>query len=445
MSGALNIFGTLQLSRRARHKGICVPCSTWPGLGDLLVVMSEVLAIRVIGCRITNPPTRPASRLRNSPILLHTRTVALILPDDGASLSFVASETSLCNELEIAAQFTASAETPLMVSSAKFCGVLAELRASMPSSPPLIGDTRQWRNRVATVEEPTTAQVGMGLQDLDEWAASFLYSSKADAVLTPSHFVTCANWAALDAVLVASSTISVPELVTLIATDAAMLGSRYVSRFLTALHSTPRRRFAFIFAAKKTPLQNRDRLGGLRDLLGEFPGSWIVGVDALVASDALAHGAGLVAVGTSSGHRWPRRPGDKSGPPPARNFLPGLFLRELLEFRSSDFYADWYADSPSPWCKVCERRLDMFDPIDTDKRQIIEHNMHTIHRFSADLLCVDAADRPAWLREVRLAALDAHGDLTSQETPVQADKTLRYLCEMDDPYLRTTTPSGSWI
>ena len=387
--------------------------------------------------------TRPAWRVPETLTLLHTCTVSFVMSSDGSTLAFVASEASLCNELEIANRFTAATETPLMISSPQFCSVLAALRRSSASSSPLIADTRQWRNKVATVREPTSAQVGLGLQDLDEWAASFLQSSRADVVLTPSHFVTCADWPTLDAVLEVSSTTSTPELVTLIPTDAAMLGSRNLSRFLGALHSSPRRLFAFIFAARETPLQNRDRLGGLRELLGEFPGSWIMGLDALVASDALAHGAGLAAVGTSSGHRWPQRPGD-SGGPPARNYIPGLFLRDLLEYRSPDFYADWYADSPSPWCKLCERRLDVFEPSDADKRQIIEHNMHAVHRLGAELLCVDPANRSAWLREVRLAALGAHGNLTSEETSVRADKTLRYLCEMDDPYLRTTTPSGSW-
>jgi len=366
------------------------------------------------------------------------------LPDDKeAVLAFVASASSLCNELEIAARFAAATAAPMLVSSPEACGGVTTLRADGHSSP-LIGDTRQWRHMVATVEVPTEIQAGLPLYDLDGWASSFLQSSNADAVFTPSYFVSRGDWNALDAVLEATSAISTPGLVTLVPTDAAMLSSHHLSDFLEALRRSPQRRFAFIFADKKTPLQKWDRLNGLRVLLCEFPGSWVIGVDALVATDALAHGAGFAAVGTSSGHRWPRRPGDSGGGPLARNFLPGLFLRDLLEFRSPDFYSDWYADSPSPSCTVCERRLDAFEPNDADKQRIIEHNLHAIHCLAADLLGIPAADRPAWLGNARLAALEAHGSLTSQATPVRADPTLRYLCEMDDPQLRSTTPSGAW-
>jgi len=369
--------------------------------------------------------------------------VSALLDDKKATLAFVASDTSLCSELEIATRFTAATAAPLLVSAANACRGVGALRATGHPSP-LIGDIRQWRHVVATAEVPTEIQAGLPLYDLDGWGASFLQSSNADIVFTPSYFVSCGDWPALDAVLAATSAIGTPGLVTVIPVDAAMLGSHFLPDFLGTLHRSPRRRFAFIFAAKKTPLQNPDRLSGLRVLLSEFPGSWVIGVDALVATDALAHGAGFTAVGTSSGHRWPQPPGDCGGPP-ARNFLPGLFLRDLLEFRSPDFYADWYADSPSPWCTLCGRCLDVFEPDDIDKRRIIEHNLHAIHSFAEDLLRVPANDRPAWLRDARLAALDAHGALTSRATPVRADPTLRYLCEMDDPQMRSTRPSGAWI
>ena len=361
-----------------------------------------------------------------------------------ATLAFIASETTLCGELGIAARFSAASSVPLMISSSNTAAAVAALRAGrfMPSS--LIGDARLWRGKVATSEVPTELQEGMRLYDLDEWARSYMRGMQADAVLTPSYFVTRGDWASLEAVLEASLAPATPDVVTLIPTDAAMLESSYLSDLLRVLHNTSRRQLAFVFAANKRPLAKRDRLGGLRDLLREFPGSWILGVDVLVATDALAHGAGLVGVGASSGYRWPQRPGD-SGGPLARNFLPGLFLRELLEFRSPDFYADWFADSPSPSCELCARTLDAFEPTAEDKQCIIQHNLHAIQEIVTALLSVPAIDRIAWIRDVRLAALEAHASLTSQATPVQADSTLRFLCEMDDPHIRETARCGAWI
>ncbi len=38
-----------------------------------------------------------------------------------------------------------------------------------------------------------------------------------------------------------------------------------------------------------------------------------------------------------------------------------------------------------------------------------------------------------------------HTQLTSTEALGDADLTLRRLCELDDPYMRETTPAGGWV
>jgi len=46
--------------------------------------------------------------------------------------------------------------------------------------------------------------------------------------------------------------------------------------------------------------------------------------------------------------------------------------------------------------------------------------------------------------EERIKALMRHTQLTSTEALVDADLTLRWLCEMDDPQMRETTRQGAW-
>jgi hypothetical protein len=174
------------------------------------------------------------------------------------------------------------------------------------------------------------------------------------------------------------------------------------------------------------------------------PASWILGVDALVGTDCVAHGAGLAAVGSSSARRWPDRPGDKGGGVNAAGYLPGLFLVDLLEFRSPMIYADWYANAPSPSCRRCDRALDLFEPTDSDKEAIITHNLHEISDLAADLLARDPAERPGWLNRLRVESFEAHRRLNGMGAEVAADKTLLHLCSMDDPQMRTALKSGHW-
>ncbi|TVZ06308.1 hypothetical protein EAS64_02430 [Trebonia kvetii] len=356
-------------------------------------------------------------------------------------MGFVASEKSLCSELDVAAAHCAAAGLTLAVSSADAIAQCALLRAARPGLA-LVADTRHWARHYANGGEPS--QVSGQLIDLDTWAELALAASGAAAVLAPAGFIRLGDTAALGAVLAELGQSSHPGLVGLVATDADTLTPKHLPGFTEALRRGPRRPLAFLFAHKSKPLARYPRLRGLRELLSHFPGSHIHGVDALAGTDAIAHGAGWVGIGASSSRRWPQRPADNEGGPLAAGYLPGTFLRELLEMRSPLVYADWYANSPSPACGKCPRRLESYRPVPADKALIIAHNMHGIDDFARELAAQPSAGRAAWLNGERVAALLRHTQLTAAAGLVAADLTLRYLCELDDPQMRETTPAGGW-
>lgn len=381
------------------------------------------------------------------------RAIDLALSDSGSVdnllpsakvVGFAAAETSKCDELAVSARHCAATGAVLLVSSTDAVGQLAGIHRSTPDIA-TIADPRIWHRRYATEETPTLLEDGLPLLTLREWSKSMLVTSKASAVLTPSFFIKLGDRPALRAMLDATSTAAtIPGLITFVGIDARVLTSTRIGDFLTDLAATPARRFAFLFGDKDKPLAHYDRLQGLRKLLKKFPGSWILGVDALVATDAVAHGAGWVAVGASSGRRWPRRPDDKGGTPLAEGFLPGTFLRSILEFRSPAVYADWFANARSPRCDQCGRNLDSFEPTSSDKARIIAHNLHAISDFAGEVIAQPESARAAWLNQERVEALLRHAALTSMAKPIEADSTLRYLCEIDDPLMRETTPAGHW-
>jgi hypothetical protein len=357
-------------------------------------------------------------------------------------MGFVASEQSWCDELNVAAGYCAATGLALTVSSPDAVAQCALLRGASPRLP-LVADTRHWAARYASAQQPSalTSQ----LLNLDAWAGCVLAASGASHVLAPTGFVRLGDIAALAAVLAELDQASHPGLIGFVATDAETLTPRHLPGFLDALGRGSRRPLAFLFAGKKEePLASYPRLQGLRELLSRFPGSHVHGVDTLVGTDAIAHGAGWVGIGASSGRRWPRRPGDKGGGPPAKGFRPGTFLRELLEMRSPAVYFDWYANSASPACGKCARDLDSYQPTPSDKALIIAHNVHAIHDFARELTAQPAAGQAAWLNRERVTALARHPGLISTGTAVKADLTLRRLCELDDPLMRETTPAGSW-
>jgi hypothetical protein len=365
-------------------------------------------------------------------------------PSDAKAAGFAAAETSTCGELTVAADHCAASGAVLLVSSKAAVSQISGISKVSPGIT-TIADPRIWHGKYATEAAPTLLEDGLALHTLEEWAKSVLASSKATVVVTPTFFIKLGDRPALQAALEATSTAgAVSGLITFIAIDARVLTGPYVAGFLDDMSATPARRFAFLFADKREPLAKLDRLKGLRKVLQKFPGSWIVGVDALVATDALAHGAGWVAVGASSSRRWPQRPGDAGGGRQAEGFLPGTFLRSLLEFRSPGIYADWYANSRSPRCDRCRRDLDSFEPTAQDKAQIIAHNLHAISDFADDVIARPEQERAMWLNQQRVDALLRHTELTPTARQVDADRTLRYLCEMDDPSRRKTTAVGRW-
>jgi hypothetical protein len=287
-------------------------------------------------------------------------------------MGFVASEKSLCSELDVAATHCAATGLALTVSSTEAIPRCALIHGANPDLA-LVADTRHWAGHFASAQDPS--QVSSQLIDLDTWAECALAASGATAVLMPAGFIRLGDTAALAAVLAELGQASHPGLVGFVATDAQTLTPQYLSEFVDAIGRYRRRPLAFLFADKRKPLAKYPRLNGLRTLLSRFPGSHVHGVDALAGTDAIAHGAGWVGIGASSSRRWPQRPADKEGGPPAAGYMPGTFLRELLEMRSPAIYTDWYANSRSPVCGKCARRIDSYRPTPADKARIIAHNM----------------------------------------------------------------------
>lgn len=333
--------------------------------------------------------------------------------------------------------------TGLVVRGAKACDVLAQLPES-GSTHPLVVDLGAWAGTEASVEAPMCLPVdGLFPVDLDMWASS-LIDHGASVVLTPSLFVRCADWAALRAVLRTGATTSRSQVRTLVPTDAAMLEPALLGVFLRVLtEHAGGRRLVFVFADRKEPLAGRDRMVGLRSVLVHFPGSLVMGADVLAATDVVARG-GVGAVGLTGSLRRPRRPGDRGGPP-AKGWIPGLFLRQMWETRSPSVYADWFANSPSPTCSDCGgRALDGFSADPNDKRQVLRHNVHAWLDVHTEITRRQPAAAKEWLHWERCRGLAAHAALRPVPARLKADALLRALCELDDPQQRRITPTGDW-
>jgi hypothetical protein len=324
---------------------------------------------------------------------------------------------------------------------------LDALRRSRASGyrPSVALDVGAWTTQVATPKSPTLLHAPGALMQisLDSWASDLL-SAGAAAVLTPSKFVRAGNWAALQAVLDAGKETSLPGVLTLVATDAAMLNSSYLRVFSRAL-SGANRPLALLFAAKDKPLAGRGRAAALRKVMSVVPGCLLLAVEPITAADAFSYGASCAAIGLSGGLRRPRRPGDRGGGPNAKDFVPGLFLRDLWEHRSPGTYADWYANSPSPTCGACGgRALDEFGSDEADKEAVLRHNVHEWLGVHTEICDLDPVTRRLVLAEERADALAAHLNLRPATVRVEADPVLRQLVELDDPQGRRTTPQGAW-
>ncbi|MGH3926430.1 MAG: hypothetical protein ACRDTT_26805, partial [Pseudonocardiaceae bacterium] len=125
----------------------------------------------------------------------------------------------------------------------------------------VIPEVGAWTREVATPCRPTILRDPDALiqMSLDSWASDLLRAG-ADAVLTPSRFVPLGDWAALRAVLRAGEETELPEVVTLIATDAAMLDSTYRRTFVELLVTN--RPVALVFAGKNPPFESSGRVAG---------------------------------------------------------------------------------------------------------------------------------------------------------------------------------------
>ncbi|HTC68617.1 MAG TPA: hypothetical protein VK662_03550 [Acidothermaceae bacterium] len=352
---------------------------------------------------------------------------------------FVASETSWCDELPAAAEHCARTGQTLVVSS-KNATHLARHLAELHPTLDLMVDSRHWASTVATPDNPTA--ISDTLFDIDAWAESELSGSRIDRMLAPVRFIRLGDYASLRAQLDILGRATHPRLVAHIATDADVLRAKHLPGFVEVLEASRVKRFAFQFAYKSYPLASYDRLNGLRRLLARFPGSMLIGLDVPAGTDAIVHGAGWVGIGASGGRRMERRPGDTGGGPRSADYLPGTWLRALMEMRTPTIYVDWYANSPTPTCPGCQRSLESYETTSSDKTLLIKHNLHGITDFAAEIMAVPEQDRAAWLNSERVEAFVRHAQLTGPG--VSADMTLRRLCELDDPHLRETRQSGAW-
>jgi hypothetical protein len=312
----------------------------------------------------------------------------------------------------------------------------------------LLADVASWAETNATVAVPWGVPRGDGLfpMTLDDWARG-LSDSGADYVLTPSFFVRDGDWAALRAVLECGATATRTAVLTLVATDGAMLDESRLPRFLETLadHSGDRP-LAFVFAGKTPPFARRGRVAGLRLLLAAHSGSLLLSADVAAATDALTQGAAASGIGVTGALRRPKGPGDDTGGGGnAADFAPGLFLRDIWEHRSPTIYADWYANSPSPTCAQCGgRALDTYTNRPADKDQILAHNVHAWLEVLTELTRRQAGAARSWLAGERRRALAAHLELRPGTANLAADPLLRWLCELDDPQQRRTRPTGAW-
>ena len=310
-------------------------------------------------------------------------------------------------------------------------------------------DVGAWSKSIASPQRPLQLDGqagGLFPIDLEEWADDVLRDAAADFVLTPSRFIQHADWTSLQQLLrVASPVRGRDDVFTLIATDAAMLDAPQLALVLDTLraHGTDQR-LAFVFAGASKPLARPRRLAGLRTLLAAFPGSLVLGVEVLAGFDVLTH-AGSAAIGLTGSLRRPQRPTDDGGGPPAKDFVPGLFLRELWETRSPRVYADWYANRQTPTCAGCGgRAVDRFTRDERHKQQILRHNLHALIVVLGYITGRAPSAARAWLVDDRVRGLQAHLALNSVRTPVEADAMLRAYCELDDPQGRRVAMKGSW-
>lgn len=293
-------------------------------------------------------------------------------------------------------------------------------------------DAAAWRHRVATPALPTdlSPQGFLPGMTLTQWAAGYPAGA---TLLSPSRFITRQNWGSLTALVAELSADPVPRVIPLIATDQDMLKEGHVDRFLAYLEPLRGQPVALLFAANGAGMQSRACLAGLRRVLGQLHRVWLVGVQPLVALDAVAHGAERAYVGTRSTLRFPSPPGSKGFDPHAVRRIPGLLHPDLLEMRSPGVYADWYLTQHTPRCSVCRHPVDGYEPTPSSKLAVVRHNLHATSAVLADLDAEAASvqDHRVAAHRQRVAAAVAHLPLTPALPVSGFDPTLMNLLRLD--------------
>jgi len=317
-----------------------------------------------------------------------------------------------------------------IVLSGSEIGDLVRLREGTPNLP-LFVDGAAWTSTLASVERPFST-TGAGDALFDFGMADYL-TSHADAgatrVLTPTLTIGTRDWVSIvDGVFhefdeSATQSTTIPFL----PLQAGILDERNLEVLVKRLRSFGRGVGIAVLGGKDAMAWS-NRLMTLRSLISEGLVESVFATEPLVASDAVAYGASVVSVGVNSGLRVPAMP--SKGGPQSAGFLPGLFFRTLLEFRSPDVLAGWYAGaSKPPHCAICSRSLTIFDAFNkADKLAIVRHNLHEVADFHAEVAGLAPADRRGWLAQARYSALSLHPQIASG---TQASKVLTRLVDLD--------------
>ncbi|MBN7413094.1 hypothetical protein [Mycobacteroides abscessus] len=306
----------------------------------------------------------------------------------------------------------------------------------------VIVDPGHWRHKQGTprrpLELPTQGLLDRpdtraGHIDLDTWAPNYLDNSGADVVFTPSRFVAAEDWGTLRALRRRLLALTPSDrVVGLIPTHARMLNPSVVSQFLTELEPMAHMPLGFVFTGGREALAKSNRVTGLQRVLSEHPGAWLLGVDALIGTDALCAGAAMVGIGIRSGMRWPAAPGDENKGF-ARGGVPGRFHLDLLTYRSPITYGDWYLDSVPSSCHICGKQPHDYVPHPEAYNKIHEHNVHAAAAWCEELLEVHADKRLDWLSRERVEAADRYHELNHSRAAVIIDPTLVALVRRDNP------------
>lgn len=296
-------------------------------------------------------------------------------------------------------------------------------------------DCGAWRRHVATPESLSELGSDDGLMGVTvtQWASGF---PPGASLLAPSGFVAADDWATMQGQVAqvghwAQDTEG--RVLPFIATDQSMLRRESRDRLVDHLSSLPSGPVALLFVAKGEGLRSSEALDGLRWMLNQVGRVWLIGVQPLVALDAVAHGAERAYVGTNSTLRFPSPPGVNGFNKNAVDFVPGLLHPHLLEMRSPRVYADWYVASRTPHCPVCGRPVDGYTPTPRSRLKVVDHNIHALSGALADLELETGPITigPVAAHNQRIGAVLAHLPLSRALPVSDYDRVLMNLIRLD--------------